>query len=189
MNLPGQKTKTALKCLLILCFAGAGLTANGQIYKHVDEDGKITFTDKPPPNATPVEIKPVNTTPPPSPRAYPKATPKSDDDAASIDYTVSISSPANETIVAPGPGNFSVYASLEPGLSSAHTLQLLIDGSPHGETQRSTSWALTNIFRGEHNLEVAVLDAKGKQLIKSDGITVFVFRPSSHKKKNRLTPR
>ena len=186
-----QKSKTTLLCLLILWVAGAGLAANAQIYKHVDENGKITFTDQPPDDgrATQVEIKPINTTPPPSPSAYPRTTPEADDEAASSGYTISITSPADQTIIPRGPGNFSVSASISPSLAPAQTLQLLIDGSPRGEAQRNPSWAHTNVFRGEHQLVVAVLDANGEQVAKSDGITVFVFRPSSNDKRNRVNPR
>ena len=169
-----------LRLLLAIWVASAGLTSHAQVYKHVDEDGNITFTDQPPPNATPVEINPTNTTPPPSRSAYPRPPPKPSDAVGSISYTVTISSPANETIIPRGPGNFSVTASTTPGLDSTHTLQLLMDGTPRGAAQRGTSWALSNVFRGEHTLEVAVMDEKGKQVAKSAGIKVFVFRPSSN---------
>jgi hypothetical protein len=189
MNLPGQVRKTVLTILWV-AVASAVLTANAQIYKHVDEDGKVTFTDQRPPNAIPVEINPTNTTPPPSPSAYPETTPEtSDDTATGAYYTVTISSPADETIIPRGPGNFSVSANVTPGLYTVHTLQLLIDGSPHGEAQRGTSWALTNIFRGEHKLEVAVMDGNGEQVAISASVTVFVFRPSSNFRSNRPTPR
>ena len=55
-----------------------------------------------------------------------------------------------------------------------------MDGSPREEPQTGTSWALTNVFRGSHTIEVAVVDEKGKQLAVSEAITVFVFRPSSN---------
>ena len=189
MNLPGQKIQTLLRCLLILWVAGAGFTANAQVYKQVDEDGNITFTDQPAPDATPVEIKPTNTTPPPSPSAYPQATPESDTDVVDGAYTVTITSPADETIIARGPGNFSVSASIAPALAPAQKLQLLIDGSPRGEAQRNPNWVLTNVFRGEHSLEVAVLDATGKQVARSASVTVFVFRPSTNDKGRRSNPR
>jgi hypothetical protein len=192
MNLPDQKIKTTLKCLLILWVAGAGFAAGAQIYKHVDEDGKITFTDQPPDDgtATPVEIKPTNTTPPPSPSAYPQTTPEPDDDGADDSaYTVTITSPEDQTIIPRGPGNLSVSASIKPALAPSQKLQLLLDGSPRGEAQRNSSWALTNVFRGEHQLEVAVLDANGEQVAKSDGITIFVFRPSSNDRSNRVNTR
>ena len=77
-----------------------------------------------------------------------------------------------------GPGNFAVDAKIAPALGSGESLQLYIDGIPWGNPQRETSWALTNIFRGAHDLTVAVIDGDGEQLASSDPIRVFVHRPS-----------
>ncbi len=150
--------------------------AIAQIYKHVDENGNVTFTDQPPADAKPVEIGPTNTTAPPSRGLYPEA--PSAPPTSKKSYSVSISSPVNDTIIPRGPGNFSVSALVSPGLSSGDKLQLLMDGVPEGSPQGHSSWALTNVYRGTHILEVAVVSAKGKELAKSEGITVYVFRPS-----------
>ena len=74
-------------------------------------------------------------------------------------------------------------ASVAPGLKSAHMLQLLMNGAPRGEPQESATWPLTNVFRGEQVLEVVVVDDKGEQIAKSESVTVFVFRPSSNRKR------
>ncbi len=156
--------------------------AGAQVYKHVDEKGNITFTDQPSPNATPVEISTPNTYRPPSTTAYPKSTATTDDQATAnkVDYSVSITSPSDETIIPRGPGNFSLSARVSPSLKSGHTLQLLMDGAPRKAPQSHGGWSLTNVFRGEHKLEVAVIDKSGKTLATSDPVTVYVFRPSSN---------
>jgi hypothetical protein len=195
MNFPAQNTNRLLKCLLILWVTSAGLTVNAQVYKQVDENGKITFTDQPAPDATPVEIKPTNITPPPSPSTYPEAASDSDMDGAGNAFNVTITSPDDETIIPRGPGNFSVSASTSPALSPRHTLQLMMDGNPHGETQRNPSWTLTNVFRGEHNLQVAIMDVSGREVTRSASVRVYVFRPSTNDKgrssntRPRPTPR
>ena len=48
--------------LLLLCFP---LLVSAQIYKHVDEDGNVTFTDTPPPNSEKVDLPVSNTAVPP----------------------------------------------------------------------------------------------------------------------------
>ena len=55
-----------------------------------------------------------------------------------------------------------------------------MDGTPWGDPQTSNSWALTNVFRGAHDLTVAVTDTKGKKLANSDPVRVYVFRPSAN---------
>jgi hypothetical protein len=77
-----------------------------------------------------------------------------------------------------GPGNFSVSATVQPGLGSGSLLQLYVDGSASGNPQSSNTWELTNVFRGAHDLSVAVVDNKGDQLAVSEPVRVYVLRPS-----------
>ena len=88
-----------------------------------------------------------------------------------------ITSPTDETTIPNGPGNFSVSASVAPAMGPEHNLQLFMDGSPWGEAQRSARWSLTNVFRGEHQLTVAVVDGSGETIATSDPVRVYVFRP------------
>ncbi len=173
-----------LRLFLIAVIALLPWQAGAQVYKHVDAKGSITFTDQPLPNATPVEINTPNTSKPPSATAYPKpattAATAEQATAGNISYRVSITNPSNETIIPRGPGNFSLSASVSPSLQSGHTLQLMMDGAARQAPQTQGNWALTNVFRGEHKLEVTVIDKTGATLAKSDPVTVFVFRPSSN---------
>ena len=108
-----------------------------------------------------------------------------------MDYSVTITSPANETTIPMGPGNFSVNAAVAPALGEDMLLQLLVDGTPSGSPQANTSWALTNVFRGAHDVTVAVVDASGKQLTVSGPVRVYVLRPSinfDNKKRPSLLP-
>ncbi len=183
-----QTHRCALHLLLITLLSLSSNLAHTQVYKHVDEKGNVTFTDQPPPNATPVEISAPNTAAPPSGNSYPKRPPSATPQATGSNYKVTISSPANETIIPRGPGNFTVSVSLSPKLRGGHKLQLLLDGEAREAAQTGSSWALTNVFRGERRLEVAVVDGKGKQLAKSKPIVVFVFRPSSNNNNPRPRP-
>ncbi len=69
-------------------------------------------------------------------------------------------------------------ARVEPEPGADDSLQLFIDGIPWGDPQPSASWNLTNIYRGQHDLTVTVIDSKGEALANSDPIRVFVHRPS-----------
>ena len=106
----------------------------------------------------------------------------------SSSYKVAIAAPANETTIPMGPGNFAVSASVEPALEPGALLQLYIDGSPSGNPQSSGEWALTNIFRGAHDLTVAVVDDKGNQLAESGPVRVYVLRPSTNFKNKTKPP-
>ncbi len=182
------KQVLALICSLLFL---ASLTASAQVFRTVDEHGNVTFTDQPPvdkENAEEVQIQQTNRAPPPPANAYPEPPPEPEAEAGAS-YQVAITSPANETIIPRGPGNVSVSAKVEPALQGGHMLQLLMDGEPREEPQTSTSWALTNVFRGEHNLSVAVVDDKGKQIAKSESVKIFVFRPSTNDSNRGSRPR
>lgn len=165
-----------------------GTAAQQTIYRTTDAQGNVVFTDTPPTNgaqAERVEIRPTNTVRPvevPSPAA-----PADTSQEEVVSYSVTITDPANETSFPMGPGNFSVSASVTPPISEVENLQLFIDGTARDEPQRESSWDLTNVFRGRHDLTVGVIDASGKTIALSDPVTVFVHRPSTNFK-NRQPP-
>ena len=177
------------QALALICLLLAATSVSAQVYRHVDENGNVTFTDQPPEGSEQVEIGPTNTAPPPPSNAFPKPPPPSPSKETGADYKVSITAPADETIIPRGPGNFTVSASITPSLQGGHQLQLLMDGAPREEPQSTSSWNLTNVIRGEHSIEVAVVDKKGKQLAKSSPIKVFVFRPSTNDANRGPSPR
>jgi hypothetical protein len=164
---------------LMIVLASLSLSCLAQVYKHVDENGNVTFTDQPPENSQLIEIREPN-----SLSAPPKIEYRSDaaTDPAMIkeSYEVQITSPAPETVIPKGAGNVSVSASVAPSLQSGTNLQLLLDGVAEGDPQRSSTWALTNVYRGARKLEVLVVDKKGKELARSPAVTIYVFRPSKN---------
>lgn len=172
--------KPLLLALLLTPLAFFTVSPSAQIYRTTDEQGNVVFTDKPPAGASTterVELPPTNTTPAPALRPTPE--PESGEpDKDTPAYSVVITSPADETSFPMGPGNFSVSAKAQPSPGKDEALQLYIDGIPWGDPQQGASWALTNVFRGEHKLTVAIVDAKGEQLVSSAPIRVFVHRPS-----------
>ena len=166
--------------LLMLVLVSTQGLAQTDIYRTTDENGNIVFTDAPgvgTRKAERIENPHINSMPaPPSVPGASEETPDSEDDK-NTSYEVSITSPENETTIPNGPGNFTVAARVSPALESGLSLQLYMDGVPWGEPQVSSSWNLTNVFRGEHQLTVAVVDEEGDAGATSEPVTVYVFRP------------
>ena len=165
--------------LLLLTLLLLPVAGTAQIYKTTDEQGNVSYSDTPPAGASSeqLELPPVNTTPPPPELPETRSRPVPEEPAVT-DYTVTITSPPNETTIPMGPGNFSVSASVNPSPTPGKLLQLYVDGKPWGDPQAATSWALTNVFRGAHDLTVGVVDAEGEQLTSSEPVRVYVLRPS-----------
>jgi hypothetical protein len=165
--------------LLLLILLLLPLASSAQIYKTTDKQGNVTYSDTPP-NGTAseeVQLQQVNTTPPPPDRPKPLSRPAPEEPAAT-DYQLTITAPPNETTIPMGPGNFSVSATVSPSLAQGRLLQLYLDGSPWGDPQASTSWSLTNVLRGAHDLTVGVIDTEDTQLASSEPVRVYVLRPS-----------
>jgi len=168
--------------LLLLALLLAPLATMAQIYRTTDEQGNVVFTDTPPPEGAAreeVELQQMNTTPPPEPRPDLAPSEKAqEEDTGKVKYGIAITVPANETTIPMGPGNFSVSAVVRPSLGADHRLQLYMDGAPWGEPQSAPAWALTNVFRGAHDVTIAVMDSEGDHLVVSEPVRVYVLRPS-----------
>jgi hypothetical protein len=169
--------RIALLVSLLSLLAAPGLQA--QVYKVTDKDGNVSFTDRPPENDDSVTVEALTLKQPNSaqpPPARPQQT-ETEQETPAVEYSTEITSPADQTTIPMGPGNFSVSAAVSPVLRSGERLLLRVDGVAAGEPQRRNSWALTNVFRGEHKLTVERVDAEGKILDSSAAVTVYVMRP------------
>ena len=156
------------------------LTAAETIYKVVDEEGNVTFTDTPPNDADamvkPHSILGTNTTP--AVATAPENAVKTDQADAEASYVTRIVSPANESTIPMGPGDFVVEAEVSPGLDNEEQLILLLDGEAVGAPQSFPRWQLTNVFRGAHRLQVVRVSKTGAAQSQSTEHTVYVMRPA-----------
>jgi hypothetical protein len=172
---------TEMRILLIVALLLLPQLSTAQIYKTVDANGNVSYSDTPPANGPSEQVQLRETNSTPAPEMTEPATPDpagAPDDSGGVSYSVAIASPANETTIAMGPGIFSVSAAVEPALEQGLLLQLFVDGSPSGSPQSSNDWTLTNVFRGAHDLSVAVVGKGGDQLATSAPVRVYVLRPS-----------
>lgn len=175
----------ALGVFLILPLLASATPGWAQIYKVTDGKNGVVFTDKPETvetndrqNVEEVQLPELNTAAPiqAQPPAASTAPEKKSEEIAAP--TVTITSPANESTIAMGPGNFSVSASAEPPLSRGERLTLLIDGQAYGAAQASSSWFVEGALRGPHDLVVQRSTTNGKSIAVSDTVRIYVLRPS-----------
>lgn len=168
MSANGKTWLALATTLAILLTAPLGIA---QVYKVVDEQGRVTFTDSPPPGskAEQLEIKETNRLPPTPPRP-----PRQERPAAQIpDYQVAITFPPQDFHVTPGIRDLNVEISVAPGLQAGHRLELTDNG------QVVPGRRLENIVvRGTHVLLARIVDADGNVLSKSEPVQIHVHRPS-----------
>ena len=155
----------------------------GEVYMSRDANGNVVFSDQPSANSQKHEVRELPSMPAlVVPQAQPAKPPKP---VAEVSYTsLAIVSPHNGYQLASGyAGNLDVSGVLSPGLKESDTLILLDNGSQVA-SGRQTSFSLSNLSRGEHQLQMAVTDAQGKTLISSNPVTVYVQRSSVLKRAN-----
>jgi hypothetical protein len=163
--------------VFFLIFGWLSGSAYGGIYQSVDSQGNVTFSDNPGVDAKPVKLPPLPTYSAPR---YPSASADAGDaeqDQPQNPYkSLAIIEPEQEGTVRDNPGNVSVTTVSEPNLRSSDRLQFYLDGEPAGAPVTTPQVVLSNVPRGEHQVEVAIVDNKGSELIRSSSITFFLHR-------------
>ncbi len=91
--------------------------------------------------------------------------------------TLEIMSPGNDSTVHHGSGDLSVIVNLEPELKDNDTMILYVDGEQR-LSGRSSEFFLSNIDRGSHAIDVAVINENDEVLIRSDKVVVHLRRMS-----------
>lgn len=158
---------------LFLLFFSLGCHA--AIYKTTDAAGNVSYSDKPKPNASNVELPPINTTPAyQAPAPEPTRPPQPNQPA----YTLQITSPASGTQMLADQSDLEVSIELTPELRPGDLLQVLLDGEYWGSSSTDTPLQVNDIPRGEHQLSVAVINENGSVITTSTPITIINFHPS-----------
>lgn len=159
--------------LLIALFSSVAI---GQVYKVVQEDGTVLYTDDPAEGSEPIEFSDatqnVSTalTPPASSQT------QSQTDKKQPDYQVSIRSPAPEATIRDNNGNVTIRAQKTP-VNAPVRYQLIFDGEAR-QTNNSGVFALTGVNRGAHDYQVNLLDNKGKTLASTQSQTLYLHQAS-----------
>ena len=164
---------TAITALLL----SLSFNSHAQVYKTVDDQGNVSFSDAPQKNSQQMEVPKSNTV---QAIEVPEKTPeeKTDTPQAAFEYTsLKITSPADDAGIAHGGGDLSVSVLSSPTLQGEDKLRLLVDGKTQGENT-SGEFQLSNIDRGSHTLQAVIVNQSGKILKKSSTITVHIMRPS-----------
>lgn len=169
-----------MKKLVLLVFLLISYGANSQIFKWVDGQGNIHFSDTPHPGAVAIDIPTAQSYSPPTPR--PPVQPENPtthdkQEKVAAEYTrLEIVQPHNGATVRNNQGAATILVVAEPRLAPKNKLQLFLDGTPIGKPQSGPSFELEGIYKGAHNFTVEIIDNQGKVLKTSDSITVYFQR-------------
>jgi hypothetical protein len=165
-------------------------TVAAAVYKTVDKQGNIIYTDTPP-AATAVNevtlppINPISSPTDPAPAALPPVPPESSDADPVTAFTgysfIALASPVDGTLVHFDESNLLAQLVLTPGLEADHLVQFYVDGSAYGSAIPSLSLSISGLERGSHRISARVLSSRGAVLAIAAPVTVHVQR---HFKRN-----
>jgi hypothetical protein len=75
-------------------------------------------------------------------------------------------------------GSLSVSIATNPGLQSGHQIDAILDGERRALGARSLDFTLAEVFRGEHTLQVVIVDSAGAEIRRSAPVTFYVRQTS-----------
>lgn len=169
---------TRNKLLFTILSFSLAFSASAEIYRIVDEEGKVTFTDKPPhgaPTKEKVHLPTANIQP--ALKIAPAV--KAVEDEIDGYQEIAILAPTQDTTIPPGQETMTVQVGLKPTLKTDHLIQLLLNGQSYGLPTATTSFSIGSLIRGEHSVQVQVVDTEGNVVGLSNTTTIHVKRGSA----------
>lgn len=152
-----------------------GYSGERKIYAWEDKNGVLVFSDTPKSGAKEVKLTTQNLTMP----AVDTRVLNDQDLPKAINYKIVIASPADQATVRENTGSVYVTSRITPRFENGFTIQLLVDGSPFAAPSNTSTFALRNVNRGEHTLQVKLFDSQGNTIASSPVSTFFMHRASS----------
>lgn len=161
---------------LSLVLAATATLGSAEVYRWTGADGQIHFSDRPRPGAERITIT-VNSpasSPAPAAPASSQASGRETPEPVARYQSLTITSPAQEQVLWNIEGQLDVAAALQPALQPGHALRFNLDGRTLVAEPGSLRAQFPEVFRGEHSLQVEVVDAQGRTLVASPTTRFFV---------------
>ena len=145
-----------------------------EIYKVVNQDGSVTYTDKPVVNAEPVELGPDNRMSMPTPP--PVQAPTTTSETSKSKPVIEVVKPEPEATVRNNAGNMTIAANVS-NADKEGKFKLYINDSLVKE-QSSAVFHLQGINRGAHTFYITHIDNTGKTLASTSPQTFYLHQAS-----------
>jgi hypothetical protein len=165
-----------LLTVFLLVGAAAGAT---EIYRWVDSDGVVHFSDRPTEGAERMELQEPQIISPPAVRTRRSNSGEEGESADTDRYrTLEIVSPGQEEVLWNIEGQLDVSMRLQPRLQAGDRVSLFLDDQEVDMNPRSLQVQLNEVGRGVHVLRAEVRDVGGTVLIRSQTRTFVVQQTS-----------
>ncbi len=174
----------AVALILMLMMAFPGMAQ--KIYKTVDEDGNVVYTDEPPtPDAEPMDLPPITVA---DPFTSQPGTASSDGEGEAVEAppypNLAMVSPASEEHFWGTGGTFRAQLAADGGLRPGDSVRFFLDGELAGIVQ--DLWMeFAGIDRGEHKIRAEIVDGSGKVVAATGDVTFFMRKHSVQHRNSR----
>lgn len=157
--------------------------AAAEVYRWVDENGVVHYSDQPHPGAERLRIEsapapgtrlPANVTAPR--RAVGEQASGQDSDASFSYQSLTVSQPAAEETLWNIGATLNVTLDLQPTLRPGHQVRVYFDGEAREVS--GTRFTVDEVYRGVHNIQAEVVDANGNVMIRSQPNRFYVQQTS-----------
>ena len=158
---------------LTLCF---GVWAQDRVYKRVNPDGSVEYSDQPLQGAEVMKVPKGSTFTMPETQSSSTAPADTSAEETQVRYdSLEIIRPTNDETIRSNEGKLTALARVVPELASDHRFRWSLDGEIVQDVN-SPELRLNNIDRGSHSLQAEIVDADGKVIISSETTTFHLMR-------------
>lgn len=169
--------------LLTICLLVGVAVGATEVYRWVDSDGVVHYSDRPKEGAERMQLQEAQTFSAPPVRARRESAGADDaedaDDAAAETYrTLEIVRPGQEEVLWNTGGQLDVSMRVEPRLQIGHRVSLYLNDQAVEVRPGSLQAQLTEVPRGVHVLRAEVRDRTGTVVIRSQPRTFVVQQTS-----------
>jgi hypothetical protein len=196
MNLKTHKTLFLILVAFFLAITAGQLTA--QVYKVVDEEGNVIYTDTPPADGSkPIELRPISVIEAPTyeqtPRADEESSEGEDAKEMSIGYLrknykdFAIVAPKQEESIWNPQKGITVAWNVGYRLQEGMQVTVFLDGTQQATTSEQII-PLTGLERGEHTITAELKDAKNRKIASAEPVTFFIRQPTIYNRRPNRRP-
>lgn len=158
---------------LALCI---GVSAQDRVYKRVNPDGSVEYSDQPIEGAEVMSVPKGSTFTMPETSTPTTPSAASTGEEASVRYdSLAITRPTNDEAIRSNEGKVTALVRVVPDLAANHRYRWKMDGEIVQDVN-SPELRLNNVDRGSHTLQAEIVDVDGKVIISSDSITFHLLR-------------
>ena len=158
----------------ILVLALFAVAVQAAVYKRVDENGEVFYSDSPAPGAQRLQLPdlPTYTLPPVDTLGEPARVVIKNDFYDSFVFA----GPANDSTIKDALGVVQAELQLVPGLREDHLIQYYLDDKSYGPPIDQLAITISNLAPGRHRLSASVVDQVGNILISTSDVAITIER-------------